>query len=225
ILILTETRSALIVYPVILLYILFNKYAVAKWKALSICALSFILFSLMIGVFSPNVYKRASEIITDITLYQQNNNTSIGARLTMWYSGINEIITHPGGVSAKERYQILADFINKKENGNPEALRNIPYHLHNDLIETMSLQGAASGLFLFFFYITLIYYMTRKKPSYAALFLCLPVLFFGTVDSLFIHVRFVIMLIGWLIIYTGLTGALLVEDTPYPPPKKGNEAE
>lgn len=102
ILILTETRSALIVYPVILLYILFNKYAVAKWKALSICALSFILFSLMIGVFSPNVYKRASEIITDITLYQQNNNTSIGARLTMWYSGINEIITHPGGVSAKE---------------------------------------------------------------------------------------------------------------------------
>lgn len=106
ILILTETRSALIVYPVILLYILFNKYAVAKWKALSICALSFILFSLMIGVFSPNVYKRASEIITDITLYQQNNNTSIGARLTMWYSGINEIITHPGGVSAKERYQI-----------------------------------------------------------------------------------------------------------------------
>lgn len=225
ILILTETRSALIVYPVILLYILFKKYAVAKWKALSICALSFILFSLMIGVFSPNVYKRANEVITDITLYQQNNNTSIGARLTMWYSGINEIITHPGGVSAKERYQILADFINKNENGNPEALRNIAYHLHNDLIETMSLQGAASGLFLFFFYITLIYYMTRKKPSYAALFLCLPVLFFGTVDSLFIHVRFVIMLIGWLIIYTGLTGALLVEDTPSPPLKKSNEAD
>jgi O-antigen ligase len=140
------------VYPVILLYILFNKYAVAKWKALSICALSFILFSLMIGVFSPNVYKRASEIITDITLYQQNNNTSIGARLTMWYSGINEIITHPGGVSAKERYQILADFINKKENGNPEALRNIPYHLHNDLIETMSLQELPAACFYFFLY-------------------------------------------------------------------------
>lgn len=224
ILILTETRSALIVYPAILFYTLFKKYSIAKWKALSIVAFSFILFSIMIGMFSPNVYKRAGEVITDISSYQQNNNTSIGARLTMWYSGINEIITHPAGVSAKERYQILSDFINKNENGNPEALRNIPFHLHNDLIETMSLQGAVSGLVLLFFYITLFYYMKRKKQSYAALFICVPILFFGTVDSLFIHVRFVIMLIGWLVIYTGLTGALLVESRPSPALKNHPQA-
>lgn len=205
ILILTETRSALIVYPLILVYFIFSKSTLPKRKSFAIFLASIFLSLMVIKLLHPNLNKRGVEMIDEVTHYHENNNTSVGARLSMWNAGIHEIITHPGGVSSKERFRILSSFINKNERGNPEAIRNIAYHLHNDLIESMSLQGVISGVFMLYFYFSLFFYFHKKNTSYcAAVFLCTPIMFMGSLDSLFIHVRFVVMLICWLIIFNGI---------------------
>nr|VUD33527.1 Uncharacterised protein [Raoultella sp. NCTC 9187] len=51
----------------------------------------------------------------------------------------------------------------EKEHGNPEGMRNMVYHLHNDLIETMSLQGVIGGIFLLCLYAAMIFYVHRKR--------------------------------------------------------------
>jgi O-antigen ligase len=96
----------------------------------------------------------------------------------------------------------------EKEHGNPEGMRNMVYHLHNDLIETMSLQGVIGGIILLCLYTAMVFYVRRKGIlSCGTAFLCAPVILFGSVDSLFIHDRFIVMLITGLIIFAGLSGA------------------
>ena len=170
-----------------------------------LCLVSLLASLVIIEFVFPTIKTRAVDAVTELSEYQSDNNTSLGARLSMWHTGIYEIYRHPGGVSSQQRYEILSQLMQEKEHGNPEGIRNMVYHLHNDLIETMSLQGVFAGVILLGLYAAMIFYVYRKKVlSCAVIFLCAPVILFGSVDTLFIHDRFIVMFITSLIICTGI---------------------
>ncbi|VTP68615.1 Lipid A core - O-antigen ligase and related enzymes [Serratia rubidaea] len=92
-------------------------------------------------------------------------------------------------------------YINSHEGGNPEALRNIAYHLHNDFIEAGSLQGIAGIIALLCFF-SLVYLARRHMDTNAMLILLiLPTILIGMVDTLFIDQRYVTNLTLMLVIY------------------------
>ena len=202
---LTQTRSVLLFYPAILIYALLKSSMMSKSKMIVLCLVSLLASLVIIEFVFPTIKTRAVDAVTELSEYQSDNNTSLGARLSMWHTGIYEIYRHPGGVSSQQRYEILSQLMQEKEHGNPEGIRNMVYHLHNDLIETMSLQGVFAGVILLGLYAAMIFYVYRKKVlSYAVIFLCAPVILFGSVDTLFIHDRFIVMFITSLIICTGI---------------------
>lgn len=202
---LTQTRSVLLFYPAILIYALLKSRMMSKSKMIVLCLVSLLASLVIIEFVFPSIKTRAVDAVTELSEYQSDNNTSLGARLSMWHTGIYEIYRHPGGVSSQQRNEVLLQLMQEKEQGNPEGIRNMVYHLHNDLIETMSLQGVFAGVILLGLYAAMIYYVHRKKVlSCAVIFLCAPVILFGSVDTLFIHDRFIVMFITSLIICTGI---------------------
>ncbi|HDG9793914.1 TPA: O-antigen ligase family protein [Raoultella planticola] len=202
---LTQTRSVLLFYPAILIYALLKSSMMSKSKMIVLCLVSLLASLVIIEFVFPTIKTRAVDAVTELSEYQSDNNTSLGARLSMWHTGIYEIYRHPGGVSSQQRYEILSQLMQEKEHGNPEGIRNMVYHLHNDLIETMSLQGVFAGVILLGLYAAMIFYVYRKKVlSCAVIFLCAPVILFGSVDTLFIHDRFIVMFITSLIICAGI---------------------
>ncbi|MDF7679633.1 O-antigen ligase family protein [Enterobacteriaceae bacterium ESL0689] len=208
IIILTETRSALLLYPAILCCCLLSHYRRLKKEVLGICFISLLAGIVIIRSTFPALEGRLTETVSEIADYQHDNNTSLGSRLSMWHTGIEEIIMHPGGVSTQQRVDIISQLMHEKEKGNPEGLRNIVYHLHNDLIDTISLQGVVGGIVLLTLYIAMIIYIQRKAVVKAATALiAAPVILFGLSDTLFIHDRFIIMFISILAIFTALSSA------------------
>lgn len=130
----------------------------------------------------------------------------------MWRTGLMEIYNNPTGVSSQQRYVLMSKLIQEKERGNREALRNLVYHLHNDLIDTMSLQGVFAGIMLIGVYLSLIFYIYKKQiVSCGAVMLCSPIFFFGAVDCLFIHDQFIIMFITSLVIFAGISQVTKLE--------------
>ncbi|MEN3751896.1 O-antigen ligase family protein [Mangrovibacter sp. SLW1] len=84
---LTETRSVLIIYPCLLvLYLLLNNVfpvrTVIKTSLLTIGVVLAIVF-----MFFHGVQDRMIQAWYEVSDYQQNNDTSIGARVSMWGRG------------------------------------------------------------------------------------------------------------------------------------------
>lgn len=143
--------------------------------------------SLLAKMISPSVQERWESTFSELAGYHENNDTSLGSRISMWKAGLYAIQIHPFGQSAVVRYDEVVDYMDSNEAGNPEGKRNAVYHLHNDLIEAMSLQGIWGGFIFILFFTCLLYAFYKKNMLRVILPLfIIPVIFFGLVDSLFI---------------------------------------
>jgi len=92
--------------------------------------------------------------------------------------------------------------MDSKEHGNPEGKCNSVYHLHNDLIERLFLQGVLGGISYILLLASIIYcsYKENRFREYFVLFI-LPIISFGSVDTLFIDKRFIIVFGAQLLLF------------------------
>lgn len=202
IILLTETRSSLALYPVILLLIFCRRRYLPIKMMLALCA-TVLLFASITSHFFQNTTERITGTFLELDNYKNGDgNSSLGARISMWKAGIDAITHHLGGQNATERLAITTDYINRHEGGNPEALRNLPFHLHNDVIEAGSLQGIIGILALLVFYI-LVFHATRINAATKPILLLVlfPTIVIGMVDTLFIDLRYVTNLTLLLALY------------------------
>ncbi|QHM75847.1 O-antigen ligase [Mixta theicola] len=195
VILLTQTRSALILFPLLLLlFVLINRFWSLKLTAGGCLILGGILF-LVVSTSFPGVIDRMHKSYYEITEYSTHNSTSFGSRISMWKAGLYVTTLHPEGQSADTRYHEIDAYMKDYEQGNPEGIRNAVYHLHNDIIESLSLQGLLGGASLLFLFLSLVYFFYKKDVLYLALPLFIaPIVLFGMVDSLFINDRFTVML-------------------------------
>ncbi|WP_241646966.1 O-antigen ligase family protein [Rosenbergiella metrosideri] len=199
---LTETRSAILCFPIIIFIYFFNPKLFVKKKYIAYYTSIFILLSLCIKTFFPLTIERLASSYTEISEMSVNNDSSIGARVSMWQSGIYTFTKHPFGQSPSSRFQDVIHYIDSKEHGNPEGKRNSVYHLHNDLIERLSLQGVLGGISYILLLASIIYfaYKENRFREYFVLFI-LPIISFGSVDTLFIDKRFIIVFGAQLLLF------------------------
>lgn len=184
---LTKTRAAIFLTPV--LYLAFfltyyrdvNKHIQALFTVIIFTSAATVLY------FS---WDRISQIQTDIAEYHINNDTSVGARLSIWKSGLYSSRFNLFGQSTDQRYQKVEEYIRQHERGNLEAIRNVAYHLHNDMLETLSLQGIFGLFSLLCFYVFGLYFSLNRKNVFensCTFFVICPVIVFGFTDVVLIQ--------------------------------------
>ncbi|TCV93500.1 O-antigen ligase [Biostraticola tofi] len=187
----TETRSALLFYGLFIIFCLvhdlfYGKKAHKKlFAAIILTTVAFALF-LAKPYYNPAL-ERMDAIQQEVTLYTQGqNNSSVGARLSLWKSAWYSFKHHPLGQSVDSRNALATRYIVQHENSNQEALNNIQFHTHNDLLDTLSLQGIFGGIIMLAFFIALLLWPFKMFPgSQAFLLLSLPVVFFSQGDCQF----------------------------------------
>lgn len=181
----TETRAAILTYPIIffgLLVVKFYKEKHIPWKGILV-----FLIALLAGAFmmKSNLIQRYDDLNRDIIAYGNNNSsTSVGARFAMWETGL---------VAAKENYLWQStDERNKKIVAavkNDKSLSGaLPFtvgHLHNEVVETLSLKGP-SGLILYILFVVSVgWYALRKANSVILFAFLVSLIMFGVGGVMF----------------------------------------
>ncbi|EFE21495.1 O-antigen ligase domain protein [Edwardsiella tarda ATCC 23685] len=152
---LTQTRAAFLVYLVLALgttiWVLHNR---VSWKI--IAAVTSSLMVIMILSYKPLIKPRMIQAIQETEDYNvATASGSLSARFAMWDAGIYVFKQHPLGQSAESRYTLIQNAVEHKQISS-FIMQFLSVHLHNEIIETLSLQGLWGTLLLIIVYLSLL---------------------------------------------------------------------
>ncbi|ELY6344606.1 O-antigen ligase family protein [Cronobacter muytjensii] len=181
----TGTRAAIIAYPVIFFVLLSIKLYKEKhipWKGVIafVCAL-------IVGMFmmKDDISKRYNDFNRDIAAYDKNNSlTSVGARLAMWKTGLEAAKENYLWQSTDQRNKIIVATV-EKDPGLRGALLFMKGHLHNEVVETLSVKGPSGLLLYFAFIVALFCYAYRKLNSIILCAFLASIIMFGISGVMF----------------------------------------
>lgn len=163
----TQTRSSMLIFPVICcIAIAINYNKTPRRLFFAVC--SFIALLTLLGlIFSKAMVERYESAVRDITLYQQHNqhNSSLGARLAMYEVGSNLLLNDPvKWRSAEERESNAKEMISQQKEL-AVTLKYLNMHLHNEIIEASSLKGVTGAASILLFYIALLFSVYSFRSS------------------------------------------------------------
>lgn len=182
-LILTESRAGVLTLPVLYLGFFCLMHArIIRFAIIPMIVMIAIGFTLL----PHSVWQRLESIRTEVGSYNTNNDTSIGARFSIWKGGFASIDWSPMGQSPDDRTSKAREFITEHERKNPEAYKNVQYHLHDDVLETLSLQGIAGGVTILLFYLILLIVPFKNRSPGTAI-LPASYVIFGLTDTVLIQ--------------------------------------
>ncbi|MDV5354618.1 O-antigen ligase family protein [Kosakonia sp. SMBL-WEM22] len=169
-LVMTQTRSSILIFPIICCLTIITYY-LKDPKKLFLGIGGFLALMMVLGlVFSQSIASRYDAAVKDINLYQQGNGgTSLGARFAMYESGMTLFKEAPlKWRSADERAQEIAKMVVKNKTLS-SAMVYINVHLHNEIIENASLKGIIGVISVICFYAALIFsaYYYRSMGLFA----------------------------------------------------------
>lgn len=182
----TGTRSAIIFHPIIFITLLI--FSIKSHKLKLIATISSVLFITAIGfTFKGAILNKVEQTKNEILIYtesQGNRGTSLGARFAMWNGGIYSFYNYPLGTSMESRHKSIEKYT-KEENKDSSALIFSMVHLHNEVIDTLSLQGILGFLVLIIFYGSMMINALKNKNTILfSIILCM--IAYGLGDVLFI---------------------------------------
>lgn len=209
VILLTETRSVILTYPVFIFLWLIKKNLLSYKFILATFPILIIAVAVNHEPFE-NAFSRVTSTMSELKDYNNNNgNTSLGSRFSLWKSGVHAFEMHPFGQSAEQRLTEVKYYINTHEFQNPEALRAMSSHMHNDLIDTLSLRGLWGATLLLMLLLVFAYILIKETSNLSgAILLFAPYVIYGFTDTLFIDLRCVTVLVMGVPIY--LAGRKLV---------------
>lgn len=164
-LLLTETRSAILIAPVISAMVLIVYYNYSSGTLLkSILGLIIVLVAL-ISIFNKPIIKRYHSAVSDLTQYHNENNSknSLGARLAMYQIGITIFKEAPFAIRSADTRAQEMNKLAERDSRLQGALPFSNVHLHNEIIEAASLKGIAGVVSTLLFYIALLYTAFKRK--------------------------------------------------------------
>ncbi|NDJ55542.1 O-antigen ligase family protein [Enterobacteriaceae bacterium 4M9] len=179
----TQTRAAILVYPLLSMSLFFIHFRHNKKLLIRslFCFLAFGCAAFML--LKPILEKRYADLQYDLSSYsKKNSNTSVGARFAMQQAGIFTGMLHPLGQSLEARSHGL----NKLIKTTPSFKSVLPFkktHFHNELVDTFSLKGIPGVILLISVYAAMIY-TSRRECSIILLYIALTITIYGLSDTL-----------------------------------------
>lgn len=189
--VLTSTRGALIIFLMFLLVAVWSySRGGRQCRKGELIGLSLMSLSIFLGVLI-GFYDRFADLYHDLMNYWQDNPSgSMGGRFVMWEAGWYSFLHHPWGYTSEARYQVVHDYISARLPGQDGLIIQITtaaaHHLHNELIEAVSLQGVFGLIAILWLYATLIGTAWKAKvvdPMFGPLVVAM--LIFGVNEPLF----------------------------------------
>lgn len=193
---LTETRSAMVIHSALSLM----TFSYIMWvdKKIKIIYVALALGALIAvsAINSKIIETRFKDTNSDITAYRQGNDqTSLGARFSMWKVGIVSFYEHPFGATQSTRNHYIQDYLVKNNQKNSAVFQYLDVHLHNEIIQYSSLFGIIGVLVLLYFYVSMIF--TNGVSG----ILCNPIsmvvistLLYGMTDVLLTSIEFIVII-------------------------------
>lgn len=195
---LTQTRAAIFVYPLVGAMILLSEVRHNKRKLLKAVLGSLVTLTLCIALFHDTIHKRADDLINDMRSYSLNNSkTSVGARFAMVQSGLDAGLAAPLGQSAEQRAEDITA-IAQQTPAMTGATSYLNVHLHNEIIEAFSLKGWPGALLIVLLYAALSYFSIFMLRSHFSIALLFALLMFGLSDVILFARD---MLMAWLVTF------------------------
>ncbi|MBJ7223410.1 O-antigen ligase family protein [Brenneria sp. L3-3C-1] len=206
---LTETRAAIFVYPIVGATILLSEVRHNRRLFIKAFAGSVITVLLCSFLFQETIHQRTNDLINDIRNYSMNNSkTSVGARLAMYQAGVQVGEDALFGQSAEQRSVRIVQLA-EQDPGLAGAVGFLNVHLHNEAIDAFSLKGLPGAFILLMLYAALIYFSVFILRSHLLAAMIFALLMYGLSDVI-LYSRD--MLIAWLLTFclgTTLTGRWL----------------
>jgi len=182
---LTGTRNVIATFPIVIITVGLLKLRHLGWRALVILLVA---ASLLLSVGYNNIIKpKFEKTLNEIDSFSQTNGsevTSLSTRLSMWRVGMACFLEHPGGMSQEDRITWFKQYVDEHHTDSA-SLAYVNVHLHNEVIETASLQGIQGLLALFFFYGVILCNAWRRHNA-VMLSIALVVIISGLTDVIFI---------------------------------------
>tara|TARA_R110001583_G_scaffold41292_2_gene131494 strand:- start:1039 stop:2265 length:1227 start_codon:yes stop_codon:yes gene_type:complete len=156
---LSGARGGWIIAPFVIIWLLIiNRELISAKVGLT---LAIILVSSTL--ISHNIVdKRIKKAVQDITMLSEknNSNSSLGARIEMWKSGVYNFIENPiFGIGYKDRQKHNQDLVQRKL-VDPVVLKF--NRLHNSYLEELSIKGAVGLITLMLFFCISLYFFISK---------------------------------------------------------------
>ncbi|WP_074012828.1 O-antigen ligase [Candidatus Sodalis sp. SoCistrobi] len=213
---LTETRSVMFIHTLAVIMLILH--VIFKDRKINSTPLLFIILTFASVIYSNwNVISlRYNQTKQEVSLYQHgNDNTSLGARFTMWRVGVMTFINAPLGETQYSRNKKIRNFLHSERNQNSDALKYLDVHLHNEIIQTASLFGIFGISILCFFYYTLIFSngLCKRFPYNPISILSLSAMLYGLTDVILTSIEYVVvfsvlLLTSWLACYNKASNAI-----------------
>lgn len=181
----TETRAAILTYPIVffgLLVVKFYKEKHIPWKGIIVFLIALLAGALMM---KDNLIHRYNDLNRDIIAYDNNNSlTSVGARFAMWETGLAAAKENYLWQSTDERNKKIVAEV-KRDKSLSGALPHMVGHLHNEVVETLSLKGP-TGLILYILFIFSVgWYALRIVNSVILFAFLVSLIMFGVSGVMF----------------------------------------
>lgn len=199
---LTETRSAIIIHTGLSMILL--GYTMWIDKKIKISYVVLILSSLIaLSIVNSTIIEtRFKDTTRDISAYSQgNDNTSLGARFSMWKVGAFSFYEHPFGATQSSRNHFIRDYLVKNHQEKSAVFQYLDVHLHNEIIQYSSLFGVMGLLVLLYFYVSLIFTngisgIIRNPIS----MIVISTLLYGMTDVLLTSIEFIVVISTLIIV-------------------------
>ncbi|QHM73046.1 O-antigen ligase family protein [Mixta intestinalis] len=161
----TGTRNMMAAFPVVIFFIGLLQFKYLGWRA----AVGSFIAILLLGAacYQPMIKPRLDKTITEIDRYSQDQGNKMGSltsRFAMWNIGIACFRAYPLGMNMEQRETWFKRYV-KEHHRDASALPYVSVHLHNELIDSATLQGILGALTILLFYMIILINALRRKNA------------------------------------------------------------
>lgn len=181
----TGTRNTFISFPVAISLVALLKFRHIGFRSFGIAIAALII--IISASYSAVIKPRIDATLQEYEIFEQSQGNEIGSlttRMAMWKVGMQSFLAHPLGLSQEHRMAWFTQYVDAN-NRDKSALIYANVHLHDETMDTASLQGVFGLAALFFYYIvTAAVAWTQRNAALLSVFLI--VLITGLTDVVFI---------------------------------------
>ncbi len=165
ILVQTGTRNMMAAYPLIILLV-----GVLQFRHFGLKSLFSVMIALVILVgvsYKPMIEPKLDSTLQEYNTYIQSDGNQFGSlttRLAMWRVGSVCFMAHPLGMKTEDRTACFENYV-KTRHTDTISLMYEKVHLHNELLDSATLQGIQGALVMLLFYVVLIAYALRSRNA------------------------------------------------------------
>lgn len=210
----TGTRNMIAAFPLIIFFVGLLRFRHLGWKAALGILTAIVL--LIAACYKPMIKPRIDASMAELTRYEQaegNKSGSLTSRLAMWNIGAACFAANPLGMNMEQRTAWFKHYV-KENHRDASALEFVSIHLHNELLDSATLQGIPGMVIVLAFYLTLILRALRKNNA-LLLSVMLVTVVSGLTDVLFIS-REITICISLLLILCVMWKSPVAASSPQP---------